>query len=418
MKNFKIKLTLIVLLCTTAISCDKEDQFESEFDLKTETISSTANDNIIADEIIETEDAIENTKVALLSRSRKGKFVELFKKYNVETFSVRSTSENIQAETGFLYIDVDDFTNDINKADNIINNAQSKGLNLIIESGSNNRKNLNDFLLGNFDISENMEALIIINKADKSDFIPIDEINFDQSIFDVFSDLFSSHLPEEDLTISSNIFKNSEPNLSAKETYSYKNTTDDSALSAAKKKYGGGSSCSWSYKGEKWLEQPNASLKKAGKAYYAYLKKGEIHDAIGKCQNQQTASYSNSFAVSKTWGVRVSGKIEFNGPFWKVGVDVSKSWGGGKTNSTTNGSSLKMRRRYAQAWIRQKVQLYSGGTTGRRQLSYKVSCKGEGKSETVYVNIRYDGWAMQTTQPVGKQTYGWAQWGAWLKKCK
>ncbi len=413
MKMIKAKLVLFAIIGLLGVSCE-EDQINDASNAQNtniETLPEAIDDGATTQNIY--------TKVAIVQSAHKGKIGQLLDLHDVEQYEINADVPRFEPQTGFIYIDAD-LTVD---AESIITVAEENNLNFIIESGSGNLEKLAAFNEV-FGISETFEGLFIFNNGRRNDFVPVDHKKLNFNAEDAFSVFFGDYLPQKEefetpVQPEQNTVTPTEgPSFQAKETYNYTNITHSSALSRAKKKFGGGSACSWSLNKSSTSGVSARQTSVSRTASDDWLVKGSQHNAKGKCRSQQTASYSKSLSYSKTWSVAVGGKVEVQSGLIKLGLSASTSYGNGVTRGATDGTSLKMRKEWAQGGVVQRVKYHQGVLNGKQVIEWKVSCKGESKSETVIVNINHSNNPYATWQPTSKEFFRWAEWGKLLRKCK
>lgn len=354
--------------------------------------------------------------------------------------AVSSLGEAELTTAKFLYIDTDNIDSLAYSYDDLLDWSYESKTGLIFESATGNHENTDNFYsntVGGAGLSYMVEGLVVEQSEldDQTSFIVVNaenSIGAEDAIDMFLHDLYVSKYPlipveepifdeeliiDDENSVSNDVIYESSASSSQKYRYAtYTNISYDAAVKAAIAR-------------EKKLE-PNYALQKIHKRVdrfeahivsrkdrkKVWLKKGEVHDANKRCRNQQSASYSKALNYSKSWSTSAS--IGLNvGPFSFGG---SYSYGSSTTKGTTDGSSLSMRKRYAQGGVFVFQEYLTGYVSGQTRFQLKM-LKFDGTAGNIYmdVKINYTGkknnWEGPRAQT--KPAFGWATWGYTLKDC-
>lgn len=412
-KNLSVITTFV--LSMLVVSCEKEenDQISSSDSSLTQTTNS-----IIPEGIVETNHLF---KTGVLNSASNGKIIKNVLAKGISTYDVNAGNINLETNTGFLYIDADN----ADGFDEIVELAENNNISIIIESGSGDEFKLSE-MLNEFGIEGSAEALFIINKGEFNSIVPAGK-NHSLSVDEAFETFYEIEKEYNNSQVSQNEINTTESkensttdefsNRSGKTyTFRWNNYSYSRALKESKDWYGGGKHCSFkNIKNE--TKGLSAKEIKKSKIHDDWIKKGSTHRAKGKCRGQQTASYSQSLSYSKTWGVSVGGGVDVTSGIIKLTYKVTSSYSTGKTEGISNGTSLKMHKEWAQGGVVVPVRKHEGTIDVEQTLEWKVSCKGEGKSDVIRAILTNKGNNFTTWLPAGKEYFQWATWGPLLKKC-
>lgn len=155
---------------------------------------------------------------------------------------------------------------------------------------------------------------------------------------------------------------------------------------------------------------------------------GNLHDATGTCQMQQTASLSRSLSYSKSWGVSLKLGTKSEKAIQHLGIPLLKelsfdagwSMGRSRTEGTTNGTSLRMSKQYARGQVKELHRFHRGFYTGSYYFTARY-CRGRCTGRTMRVTINYVNNSSRVSweawQPIMDERFTWNTWGNTLPGC-
>lgn len=349
--------------------------------------------------------------------------------YNGKPYTINGLNSISDTNAKFLYIDIDNMISLGTDYSDLLQWSLDNKIGLLFESASNNTEKMLEFTaqnLGSKKVDFNIEALIV-NPDENEEMLEFIAVNNEHSmksndvITIFFEDLYEAKHPIVETPTEETIkVKDGEVTLveAANRTYTYNVTFKNISLEEAKKKAEAivkSKVAAPTFKGHsdfKYNMKPNVYAKGARKTHW--IREGSLHNATGKCKNQQAASYGEDYSYSKEWSTTLDASFEIFGSFTFGG---SVSYGGSKTKGKMNSSDFYMRRQYARGGVASYNKYCKGYLKGTTTFTSKVS----GRRKTAYLNVKvviddnsgkWEGWRIQSAP-----FFKWNSWGAWLKDC-
>jgi|GEM_PF-4869041 len=419
MKNSKLLLTTALFAGLMFSSCKKEDYKKDitpigggELSGKVEFLAVPKTDGL---------------KVAIYG-SANGEVAETIRKSNIENYALNMSNVQLLPSTGTLVMDIDEFNSQNEKIFWSYYDEAFKNNNLIIfESGSKNMKSINEFFnsqFGGISTEGDIFAFGVYKyNADGRIICPMGK-KFDYTANDILNEYFTSYTRYKfiaDSTMSDSKTEkvtSSSLKVGAAAKYQFTNITPEEAASRvaqaehllyAERRIAN----------VEWQGTINYGTKSTTGVKEEVVHSGEYHDATGKCPGQQQAGFSAGKSYTVKWNVGLSlanlvpGGSLLSNIAKGVGIQTEKS----ETSGTTNSSTLKMMKQYAQGVVVRKIGDHKGPFIGVVTLEVVL---GSTKPSRFYVNITYTAGNGQAKwdgiKPIygSKNTFKWVEWGKQL----